>query len=244
MTRGSGKLIFALDGVKERKEVEQWVKRLYPVIYRFKVGKELFTREGPEIIKTIQGQGGEIFLDLKFHDIPETVARAVEVASRLGVEILNVHALGGKEMMKAARKAARTVWEEKDGKETKIVAVTVLTSLNQEDLREMGLEIGVERLVLNLARLAREAGLDGVVASPWEARKIREGQGEDFIIITPGIRSGPGKNDDQKRVSTPEDAIAAGASMIVVGRDIRNAPDPVGQARVMEEKIAQSGRNG
>lgn len=244
MTRGSGKLIFALDGFRERKEVEHWVKQLYPVIYRFKVGKELFTREGPEIIKTIQGQGGKIFLDLKFHDIPETVARAVEVASRLGVEILNVHALGGKEMMKAARKAARIVREEKDGKDTKIVAVTVLTSLNQEDLREMGLEIGVEELVLTLARLAREAGLDGVVASPWEVRKIREGQGEDFIIITPGIRSGPGKNDDQKRVSTPESAIAAGASMIVVGRDIRNAPDPVGQARAMEEKIVQLGRNG
>ncbi|MCX5858993.1 MAG: orotidine-5'-phosphate decarboxylase [Proteobacteria bacterium] len=244
MNRGSGKLIFALDGIRERKEVENWVKRLFPLVYRFKVGKELFTREGPEVVKIIRGSGGEVFLDLKFHDIPETVARAVEAASGLGVEILNVHASGGKAMMKAAREAASAGGEGSAWKAPRIVAVTVLTSLNQNDLREMGLEIEMEKLVLNLARLAREAGLDGVVASPWEARAIRRELGEDFLIITPGIRSGPGKNDDQKRVSTPESALAAGASLIVVGRDIRNAEDPVGQAQAIEARIAQVGKNG
>lgn len=244
MNRGSGKLIFALDGIRERKEVENWVKRLFPLVYRFKVGKELFTREGPEVVKAIRGSGGEVFLDLKFHDIPETVARAVEAASGLGVEILNVHASGGKAMMKAAREAASAGGEGRAGKAPRIVAVTVLTSLNQNDLREMGLEIEMEKLVLNLARLAREAGLDGVVASPWEARAIRRELGEDFLIITPGIRSGTGKNDDQKRVSTPESALAAGASLIVVGRDIRNAEDPVAQAQAIEARIAQVGKNG
>ncbi|MDD5224746.1 MAG: orotidine-5'-phosphate decarboxylase [bacterium] len=240
MNRGSGKLIFALDGIRERRDAENWVRRLFPLVYRFKVGKELFTREGPEVIKAIRGSGGEVFLDLKFHDIPETVARAVEAASGLGVEILNVHASGGKTMMKAAREAALAG---SGGRAPRVVAVTVLTSLNQNDLREIGFEIEMEKLVLNLARLAREAGLDGVVASPLEARAIRRELGEDFLIITPGIRSGPGKNDDQKRVATPESALAAGASLIVVGRDIRNAADPVAQAQAIEARISQLGKN-
>lgn len=241
MTReGSGRIIFALDGVGGKDDAGEWVRRLSPVVKRFKVGKELFTRQGPDVVKVITDFGARVFLDLKFHDIPETVNRAVRAAGDLGVEIINVHALGGREMMQAAREAADEVRRSDPGREFKVVAVTLLTSLGQEDIHELGIEMTVDNLVCHLSKSAREAGLDGVVASPWEAEDIRREAGRDFLIITPGIRTTSGSQDDQKRVDTPEAAITAGADLIVVGRDIRRAKDPAAKGKEIEEKIAIS----
>jgi len=237
---GSGRIIFALDGIGGKGDVGEWVHRLSPVVKRFKVGKELYTRQGPDVVRVITDFGARVFLDLKFHDIPETVNRAVRAAGDLGVEIVNIHAFGGREMMQAAREAADEVRRSDPGREFKVVAVTLLTSLGQEDIRELGIGMTVENLVGHLSKTAREAGLDGVVASPWEAERIRKEAGRDFLIITPGIRTVSGSQDDQKRVSTPEEAINAGADLIVVGRDVRRAEDPAAKCKEIEEKIAVS----
>jgi len=184
-----------------------------------KVGLELFTRSGPDIVRQMRGAGFEVFLDLKFIDIPSTVAGAVRSACLLGPSILNVHSMGGVEMMKAAAEAAA-------GSGTRVVAVTVLTSLGASDLTGLGVGLPPEELALELAASAAAAGLDGVVSSPREAASIRSRHGGGFLIVTPGIRPAGPSSDDQKRTSTAREAILAGASSLVVGRPITAAPDP------------------
>jgi orotidine-5'-phosphate decarboxylase len=190
----------------------------------FKVGKELFTAEGPALVREIVGQGEKVFLDLKFHDIPNTVAGAVAAAARLDVSLMNVHAAGGAAMMEAAARAAK-------GSGARLLAVTVLTSLDAAALQAVGYTDSPDRLVLRMARLAREAGLDGVVAAPTEVAMLRKELGAQFILVTPGIRPPGSSADDQARIAGPREAVRAGADYIVVGRPITQAPDPAAAAR-------------
>lgn len=227
------RLIFALD-VASIQEARKWVRLLNGYVGVFKVGKELFTACGPKVIDTIHKSGGKVFLDLKFHDIPNTVAKAGAVAARLGVKMFNVHTLGGLDMMKAVRKAVDKACK-KDNRPI-ILGVTILTSMNEKAMKEAGIQGPVKKRVLYLAGLAKKAGLDGVVASPLEAKYIKRRFGKDFIIVTPGIRTPDSKPDDQNRTMTPKEAIAAGADYIVVGRPIREAKKPLEAAnRILEE---------
>lgn len=230
-----GRLIFALD-VESLEEAQAWVRQLREKVGIFKVGKQLFTRCGPEVIRMIRREGGEVFLDLKYHDIPNTVAKAGAEACRLGVKMFNVHALGGREMMD--RTVAEIDAHLPRGSEGRplLLAVTILTSSTTETLHEVGIDLPVEEMVPRLARLAREAGMDGVVASPREVGLIREACGRDFVIVTPGVRPSFASLDDQKRVTTPAEAIASGADYLVIGRPISAAADPLGAAdRILEE---------
>jgi len=231
------KLIFALD-VDQFEEAEHFVKLLHDKVGMFKVGKQLFTRCGPEVIHMIKGEGGDVFLDLKYHDIPNTVAMACLEADRLGVGMFNVHALGGREMMKTAAEAVRNRCIAEKRQMPLMLAVTILTSSTEETLREIGIEHSVEEMVVRLARLAQESGFGGVVASPREIGLIREACGSDFAIVTPGVRPATASADDQKRVTTPADAIAAGADYLVVGRPIAKAQDPVAAAEAIVEEMA------
>jgi orotidine-5'-phosphate decarboxylase len=195
----------------------------------YKIGKRLFTLEGPPVVRALVERGDRVFLDLKFHDIPNTVATAVSAATSLGVWMVNVHASGGRKMMEAARDAARETAAREGNAPPLVIAVTVLTSMNAAGLAEVGVTAPVMDHVVRLARLAQDSGLDGVVASPQETKVIREACGDSFAIVTPGIRGGgavvAGK-DDQERTMSAGEAIGAGASYIVVGRPIIAAPDP------------------
>lgn len=233
------KLIFALD-VDHFEEAERWVKLLHDRVGMFKVGKQLFTRCGPEVVHMIKGEGGEVFLDLKYHDIPNTVAMACLEAQRLGVGMFNVHALGGHEMMKNAADAVRSHCTAEQQAMPLMLAVTILTSSTDETLREIGIDLPVREMVPRLARLAQDAGFGGVVASPREIELIREACGPDFAIVTPGVRPADAAADDQKRVTTPGDAIAAGADYLVVGRPIAKAQDPVAAAEEIVAEMAQA----
>jgi orotidine-5'-phosphate decarboxylase len=202
-----------------------------------KVGSHLFTAEGPEFVRALVRQGDRVFLDLKFHDIPNTVAAAVRAAARLGVWMLNVHASGGATMMAAARHAAD---EQADasGHRALVIAVTVLTSFDQAALKLLGIERSLEAQVETLAAMARDAGLDGVVASPLEIAAIRARCGPDFLIVTPGIRTGPPEaSDDQVRTLSAREAVDAGASYLVIGRPILKAMDPAKAAREIGEGL-------
>ncbi|WP_027716880.1 orotidine-5'-phosphate decarboxylase [Desulfuromonas sp. TF] len=229
------RLIFALD-VDRFEEAENWVKQLRGKVEVFKVGKQLFTRCGPDVVRMIRREGGEVFLDLKYHDIPNTVAKAGVEACRLGVRMFNVHALGGREMMARTVTEVDALWPRGRKERPLLLAVTILTSSTGETLREVGIERSVEEMVPRLARLARDAGMDGVVASPREVGLIREACGRDFVIVTPGVRPSFAALDDQKRVTTPAEAIASGADYLVIGRPISAAADPVAAAdRILEE---------
>jgi orotidine-5'-phosphate decarboxylase len=203
---------------------------LDPALCRVKVGKELFTRSGPELVRQISNAGFEIFLDLKFHDIPNTVAGAVSAAAGLGVWMVNVHASGGEAMMEAARTAV-------GNHATLLTAVTVLTSLSAEDLRAVGVNATPEQQVLRLATLAASCGLDGVVCSAQEIDLLRRQLPREFLLVTPGIRPAGDAAGDQKRVETPGTAIARGSSYLVIGRPITQAPDPAAKLREIVQEI-------
>ncbi|SFQ74790.1 orotidine-5'-phosphate decarboxylase [Halopseudomonas formosensis] len=196
--------------------------RLNPTHCRVKVGKELFTAAGPQVVEALQNKGFEVFLDLKFHDIPNTTAGAVRSAAELGVWMVNVHASGGRRMMEACRE----VLDKRTGQRPLLTAVTVLTSLEQEDLQEVGIDIEPMVQVQRLARLTQECGLDGVVCSAREAKALRNTLGDDLQLVTPGIRPADASADDQKRIVTPAQAIENGSTYLVIGRPITSAADP------------------
>jgi orotidine-5'-phosphate decarboxylase len=227
------RILVALD-VPSRDDALALAKTLRGAVGGFKIGSQLFTAAGPEIVRTIVAQGDRVFLDLKFHDIPNTVAGAVQSASRLGVWLVNVHASGGRPMLEAARRAADEA-AASTGQRPLVIAVTVLTSMGSDELHSIGISESPIGQVVRLAELTKAAGLDGVVASPLETAAIRQACGEDFVIVTPGIRGGTAqaKADDQQRTMTPAEAVAAGSSYLVVGRPITAAPDP----RAAAEKI-------
>lgn len=232
------KIIFALD-VNGLNEVEKWSELLAAEVGMFKIGKQLFTSTGPAAVRLIQQHGGEVFLDLKYHDIPNTVAMATLEAARLGVKLTNLHALGGYEMMAATMAALDK--EFKGAPRTKVLAVTILTSSTEETLRAVGIEHPVTDMVVRLARLAKSAGVDGVVASPHEVGLIRAACGPDFLIVTPGVRPAFASADDQKRIMTPGDAVAKGADYLVIGRPISAAAEPVKAAEMIIDEIVALG---
>lgn len=197
-------------------------KRLSPLDCRLKVGKELFTACGPKIVEQLMGLGFEIFLDLKFHDIPNTTSKAVNAAAELGVWMVNVHASGGERMMATTRE----VLERRTGRSPLLIAVTVLTSMEARDLSGIGIECTVEEQVMKLARLVHNCGLDGIVCSAQEASLMRTEFGSKFCLVTPGIRLNASPSDDQRRTLSPSAAIAAGSSYLVIGRPITQSPDP------------------
>jgi orotidine-5'-phosphate decarboxylase len=235
MTRDEArrKIIFALD-VHDLSEIDRFAELLAGKVGMFKIGKELFTSCGLEAVRSVQRHGGEVFLDLKYHDIPNTVAKAMVAAAQLGVQLTNLHALGGFEMMQTA---ASEVRREFGDRRPRLLAVTILTSSTADTLRRVGIEHPVEEMVVRLARLAREAGMDGVVASPLEIASIRSACGPDFLIVTPGVRPSFAAVDDQKRIMTPGEAVAAGADYLVIGRPIAKAADPAAAADLIAEEI-------
>ncbi|MEA3486099.1 MAG: orotidine-5'-phosphate decarboxylase [Thermodesulfobacteriota bacterium] len=234
------KLIFALDLGGDMDEAIRWADLLKDHVGMLKIGKEAFTRFGPSVVSRIIEKGGNVFLDLKFYDIPNTVAMASEAAVKLGISMLNIHALGGSEMMERAVDSVNNTAKSMGIVPPILLAVTVLTSLDDSNLKEMGFKCSTRELALKLAVSARKAGISGVVASAQDVTRIREACGKDFIIVTPGIRLGSKvAGDDQKRVLTPRDAITMGADYIVVGRPIRLADDPVAVADRISEEISR-----
>jgi len=229
------RLILALD-LPSWHIAGRMVERLRGRVHLYKVGLQLFTAEGPRVIAGIHEQGGRVFLDLKLHDIPQTVAAAAAKAVEWGVFMLDVHVSGGAEMMRAAVAAAAEKADALKIERPRLLGVTVLTSLAQPDLHTLGIGRAVEEHVLSLAHLAKDAGLDGVVASPREATVIRQHLGPDFVLVTPGIRPAAADTDDQRRVATARNALQAGADYIVVGRPILKAPDPV---EAVEKLVAE-----
>ncbi|WP_238376363.1 orotidine-5'-phosphate decarboxylase [Marinagarivorans algicola] len=217
----SSPVVVALD-VDNEKACLALARKLSPKLCRVKVGKELFTACGPRIVEQLQHLGFEVFLDLKFHDIPVTTAKAVKTAAQLGVWMVNVHASGGMRMMSAASEAIANVQ-----RKPLLIGVTVLTSSTQQELSELGIERTPEQQVLHLAGLVKNAGLDGVVCSAQEATALRAQNGRDFALVTPGIRPAGSDNQDQRRVMTPEQAMQAGSHYLVIGRPITQAADPI-----------------
>lgn len=225
------KIIVALD-CREAAAALDLAARLEPALCRLKVGKELFTAAGPQLVEQLMRRGYDVFLDLKFHDIPNTAAQACKAAAALGVWMVNVHALGGRRMMEAAREAVAQA-----ARPPKLIAVTVLTSMAQGDLAEIGIAASPAEMVLRLAKLARDSGLDGVVCSAQEAALLRRECGKEFCLVTPGIRPADAGADDQARVMTPRAALEAGSSYLVIGRPITRAADPVSALRQISEQM-------
>ncbi len=215
----SRKIIVALDYARGSDALAM-ADQLDPERCRVKVGKELFTRQGPQIVKQLQSRNFDVFLDLKFHDIPNTTAAACAAAADLGVWMVNVHALGGRRMMEAASRAV-------DSSQTLLIGVTVLTSMESADLVEIGLQATPKELVSRLADLAHQSGLDGLVCSPQEVQQMRQVHGNDFCLVTPGVRPEGSAKGDQRRTMTPEKTLGAGASYLVIGRPITQAENPI-----------------
>ena len=226
------RLIVALD-FPSPEEARKLVLALKSTIGTYKIGKQLFTAAGPDFVRELLNAGSHVFLDLKFHDIPNTVGAAVSAAAALGVGMLTVHASGGRKMLRAAVEAAA-----QSKRPPLILAVTVLTSLDDEDLAEIGVSGRVQDQVLRLAALSRNAGCGGIVASPQEVRELRRELGTDFAIVTPGVRPEGTAAGDQARVATPAAAIAAGSTHLVVGRPITGAGDPAAAATAILQEIA------
>ena len=226
------RVIVALD-YPDAASALQLVAGLSPDLCRLKVGKELFTRAGPQLVEELAGRGFDVFLDLKFHDIPNTVASACHAAADLGVWMVNVHALGGERMLLAAREGL-----ERAKHTPLLIAVTILTSMDGHDLAAVGLSGTPEDNVLRLAALAHLSGLDGVVCSSRETGILRDRLGPDFRLITPGIRLAGSQADDQRRVMTPADAISAGSSYLVIGRPVTQADDPVSVLRTINSELS------
>ena len=227
------RLIVALD-VSSAAQARQIVQSIGESASTYKIGKQLFTAEGPQIVRDLVASGRKVFLDLKFHDIPNTVAGAVAEAAKLGVSMLTVHASGGSKMLKAAAAAAA-----QSATQPMVLAVTVLTSLSDADLAEIGVSGHVQTQVLRLGSLARAAGCGGLVASGQETRELRRELGSDFAIVTPGVRPTGTAAGDQARVLTPKEAIAAGATYLVVGRPILEASDPAKAAEAIVSEIGE-----
>lgn len=215
-------IVVALD-FDNQKDTFELVDKLDPSLCRLKIGKEMFTHFGPEFVNTIQNKGFDVFLDLKFHDIPNTVAKAVKAAADLGVWMVNVHASGGGKMMDAAKKILLPY-----GKDAPLlIAVTVLTSMSEDDLLELGITKSPRDQVNFLAGLANKYDLDGVVCSAQEAQMLKENYGKSFQLVTPGIRTADASVDDQKRIMTPQKAVAAGSDYLVIGRAITKSENPI-----------------
>ncbi len=226
----SNRLIVALD-VPTLYEAVRIVDKLAGTVKWFKIGSQLYTAAGPEAVKLVTGYGLKVFLDLKFHDIPATVSLAGRAATQLGVNMFNVHSSGGEAMMRATVKGARATAANNKSPCPVIIAVTILTSMDQSDLRQAGCIDPVDRAVMNLAKMAQECGLDGVVSSAEEIGDIKKNLGRDFLVVTPGVRPGWAAADDQKRVKTPAEAIRDGADYLVIGRPVLKAEDPTDAAR-------------
>jgi orotidine-5'-phosphate decarboxylase len=225
------KIIVALD-YAQAQDAMHLVEQLDPKFCKLKVGKELFTAAGPMLVEQLVAKGFKVFLDLKFHDIPNTVAKACEAASNLGVWMLNVHASGGSAMMEAALEGV-----DKSDNQPYLIAVTVLTSMSQANLTELGIQNSIEEQVLKLANLTQKAGLHGVVCSAMEAQMLRKEISDDFLLVTPGIRPANASLDDQTRVMTPSKALSMGASYLVVGRPITQAQNPLAALHAINKEI-------
>lgn len=231
MSENNPRVIVALD-YPDEKQALALVERLDHTVCRLKVGKEMFTRYGPSLLAKLAGRGFQIFLDLKFHDIPNTVAAACDAAADLGVWMINLHASGGRRMMEAARERLQ-----QRATPPLLVAVTILTSLSAEDIAEVGYTGEPAGNVIRLAELASRSGMDGVVCSPREAAELRARLGDEFLLVTPGVRPRDAAADDQRRVMTPADAVLAGASYLVIGRPITAAADPLAALRNINSEI-------
>jgi len=229
-------IIAALD-VPTAEQALKLAGEIAPAVGAFKIGSELFTAAGPDIVKRVRSTGASVFLDLKFHDIPNTVAKAVASALKLDVQMLTIHTSGGGEMMRAAEKAAQDAVKSSGATAPLVLGVTVLTSSNQETLAETGCEADTEKQVLRLAQLAVKSGLRGLVCSPLEIVALRKILPAHVQLVTPGIRTGAEKADDQKRTLTPREAIQAGASWLVIGRPIYAAENPRAAAETIFESI-------
>ena len=225
-------IIVALDA-KSQYDALKIVEQLDPTLCRVKVGKELFTHEGPSVVKKLQEENFEVFLDLKSHDIPNTTAQAVCAAADLGVWMVNVHASGGRKMMETCVERLKA-----GNYQTQLIAVTVLTSMGREDLKDIGLDIEPVEQVKRLAKLTKESGLDGVVCSAQEAKILRELIGQDFSLVTPGIRPEGSNADDQKRIVTPKQAMLDGSTHLVIGRPITKAENPTEMLKSILTSIA------
>jgi orotidine-5'-phosphate decarboxylase len=229
-------IIVALDVPTPERAVEL-ARSVAPFVGAFKVGKELFVSAGPEIVRQLRATGAQVFLDLKFHDIPNTVAKAVAAATRLDVQLLTIHTSGGSEMMAAAERAAQETAAALGRLPPLVLGVTVLTSMDASALAELGVQSDVPSQVQRLALLAQKSGLRGLVCSPLELSMLRQVLPNEMSLVTPGIRTGADKADDQKRTLSARDAMAAGASWLVIGRPIYAAPDPAGAARAIFESL-------
>jgi orotidine-5'-phosphate decarboxylase len=217
------KIIVALD-YADAESAKALVNRLDPALCKLKVGKELFTAAGPSFVESLVKQGYDVFLDLKFHDIPNTVAKACQAAANLGVWMLNVHASGGLPMMQAAQEGLDKAY---GAKAPLLIAVTVLTSMDESTLHTLGIQRSLSDHVLALAKLTQQAGLHGVVCSAQESAMLKQALGSDFCLVTPGIRPADASQDDQTRIVTPKDALSLGSHYLVIGRPITQAADPV-----------------
>ena len=227
------KIIVALD-YADAASAMNLVNQLDPTLCKLKVGKELFTATGPQLVEQLAKKNFQVFLDLKFHDIPNTVAKACQAASNLGVWMLNVHASGGLEMMQAAKQSV-----DKSANQPLLIAVTVLTSMNKEQFSLIGIKGTLQNHVVRLAKLTQQAGLDGVVCSAGETLKLRKELGADFCLVTPGIRPENASLDDQKRVASPKAALSSGASYLVIGRPITQAAQPLSALTQIHQEITQ-----